>query len=171
MKLRMAELSGLEKSNAALFKEKADLLEQVGKLSIELKEAKDNCVKINKELATLTDKFGQAQKENHLLKMQNSDAVSNQVELKTKSDEAAQAAQTVSLLKNENKQLKTMLAEIRGNQAALASVKVSSTSEDKSILEKKVRTLEEHEIMLKKALDEWTALAKVCAHEDRVEKY
>jgi chromosome segregation ATPase len=167
---RLAKIPELEKSNATLFKEKADLLEQVGKLSIELKEVKDNCVKINKELATLTDKLGKVQKENDVLKMENSNIVSNQTELKARSDEADQAVRTASLLKSENVQLKTMLAELRGNQTAPVSGEVSTTGEDKAILEEKVRTLEEQEIMLKKALEEWTELAKVCAHNDRMEK-
>jgi chromosome segregation ATPase len=167
---RLAKMPNLEKSNATLFKEKADILEQVGKLSMELKDVRDNYVKINKELATLTDRLGKVQKENDVLKMENSDVISNQAGLKAKLDEAAQAAQTASLLKSENVQLKTMVSELRSSQTMPASREVSAIGEGKAILEEKVRTLEAQETILRKALEQWTELAKVCAHKDWVEK-
>jgi chromosome segregation ATPase len=167
MKARLAKLSELEKSNAILFKDKSNLLEQVGKLSIELKEVKDSCVKINKELATLTDKLGKVQKENDGLKVENGDLVLKQAELKAWPDEAAQIAQTASSLKSENAQLKAIVTERKAHQAASAVGETSATGEDKETLQEKIRTLEEQDVKLKAALEEWTALAKVCALSDR----
>jgi chromosome segregation ATPase len=156
MTARLARLSELEKSNATLFKDKANLLEQVGTLSIELKEAKDNCVKINKELANLTEKLGNVLKENNNLKIENGDLGSKQAGLKAMSEEANQAAQAAYFLKTENAQLKAKVSALQANQDALI------VSEEQSALKQKVTDLEEQEIKLKEALEEWTGLAKVC---------
>jgi chromosome segregation ATPase len=158
MTARLASFSELEKNNATLFKDKASLLEQVSTLSIKLKEAKDNCVKINKEVANLTEKLGNVQKENDNLKIEKNDLVSKQAGLKTMSEEANQAAQTAYLLKKENAELKAKISTLQANEDAPV------VSEDQVALKEKVKDLEVQEIKLKEALEEWTGLAKVCAY-------
>jgi chromosome segregation ATPase len=153
MTARLVSFSDLDKSNATLFKDKASLLEQVGTLSIKLKEAKDNCVKINKELANLTEKLGNVQKENDNLKIENSDLAG----LKMMSEEANQAAQNACLLETENAQLKAKISTLQANQDARI------VSKDQEALKEKIKDLEVQEIKLKEALEEWTGLAKVYA--------
>jgi chromosome segregation ATPase len=157
----LAKLPELEKSNATLFKDKANLLEQVGTLSIELKEAKDNCVKLNKELADLTEKLGNAQKENDTLKTENGDLNSKQAGLKAACADATQAAQATYVLKAENEQLNAKVSKLQANQTA------PLVSEDQAALKKKVQDLEEQEVKLKEALEEWTGLAKVCVDDEK----
>jgi chromosome segregation ATPase len=157
----LAKLPELEKSNATLFKDKANLLEQVGTLSIELKEAKDSCVKLNKELADLTEKLGNVQKENDTLKTENGDLNSKQAGLKAACADATQAAQAIYVLKAENEQLKAKVSKLQANQTA------PLVSEDQAALKKKVQDLEEQEVKLKEALEEWTGLAKVCVGDEK----
>jgi chromosome segregation ATPase len=157
----LAKLPEFEKSNATLFKDKANLLEQVGTLSIELKEAKDNCVKLNKELADLTEKLGNTQKENDTLKTENGDLNSKQAGLKAACVDATQAAQATYVLKAENEQLNAKVSKLQANQTA------PLVSEDQAALKKKVQDLEEQEVKLKEALEEWTGLAKVCVDDEK----
>jgi chromosome segregation ATPase len=157
MTARLVSFSDLDKSNATLFKDKASLLEQVGTLSIKLKEAKDNCVKINKELANLTEKLGKVQKENDNLKIEIAVLGSKQAGLKMMSEEANQAAQNACLLETENAQLKAKISTLQANQDARI------VSKDQEALKEKIKDLEVQEIKLKEALEEWTGLAKVYA--------
>jgi chromosome segregation ATPase len=159
MKVHLAKLPELEKNNAALFKEKADLLEKIGKITLELNEVKESCVKVNKELATLTDKLGMAQKENATSSAENSKLASQVANLQAENSKAIQAVQVASELKNENLLLSAIIEELKATQTAPAVGRVRGG--DKVLLDENVQKLQDHNLKLQTALEEWMQLAKV----------
>lgn len=164
MKERLSKVPELEQVNATLFKDKSSLLEQVGKLSMELKTVKDSCVKVNKELATLTDKLNEAQKDNVDLRSENGKLAATQTAVSADTERTKQAIQVAFVLKNENAQLKTTIEKLRDNQAAPAVGGTPANGGEVVDYEVKVQTLEEQKAELQSALDEWTTLAKVLLH-------
>jgi chromosome segregation ATPase len=137
-------------------------LEQVGKLTMELNQVKDSCVKVKKDIATLTEDLQDARSQNGNLQNEKQDLLSKQKKLE---DDAKKATQAVTIFKNENATLKSTVDKLKANQAAPAvgDARLSSmTDQDKAALEQQIKGLEEQKVGLEKALEEWTALAKVC---------
>jgi DNA repair exonuclease SbcCD ATPase subunit len=137
-------------------------LEQVGKLTMELNQVKDSCVKVKKDIATLTEDLQDARSQNGNLQNEKQDLLSKQKKLE---DDAKKATQAVIIFKNENATLKSTVDKLKANQAAPAvgGARLSSmTDQDKAALEQQIKGLEEQKVGLEKALEEWTALAKVC---------
>jgi DNA repair exonuclease SbcCD ATPase subunit len=149
---RLTKLPELEKKNANLFEEKANLLEQVGKMTVELSEAKD-INQAQQELAALAEKLQKLTKENDRLNAENKDLMLKQSKMQ---EETKKANQIVSILKNEIAYLKTAVDELKQKQGAPAAGGGSATEQEK------VNELKEKNASLQKALDEWTELAKVC---------
>jgi chromosome segregation ATPase len=166
MKSRLTKLPDLEKNNESLFKVKVDLLETVGKLSLELKEAKDGCFTVNKELASLIEKFHKAESDNEALKIENSKLSSRQAELQAENNKSAQAGQAEFNLEKENTKLRVLVAELRANQAGHVVGGAPASGKETTVLEIKVKNLEDQNTKLQTALEEWTALAKVPAQCD-----
>jgi chromosome segregation ATPase len=162
LKAWLAKLPELEKNNATLFKEKADLLEKIGKISLELNEVKESYAKVNKELAALTDTLGKTKKENDTLKTENGKLLFQQASLQAESAKTSQAVQAATKLKNENVDLKAIVEQLKATQSAPAVGGFRSTDKDKILLEENVQQLKHQNATLQTALEEWTALAKVC---------
>ncbi|KAF2822191.1 hypothetical protein CC86DRAFT_331032 [Ophiobolus disseminans] len=156
MQARLTKLPELEKANASLFKDKSSLLDQVGKLTIELSQAKENSVKLNKELATLTEALQEVRSQKASLETENQDLLSKQKKL---DDSVKKVTQAVTIFKGENAKLKEVVDKLQANQAVGGSRLTSGTDQSKAALEK-IKELEDQKEDLKKALDEWTALAK-----------
>jgi chromosome segregation ATPase len=163
MKTRLAKLPELEKNNISLFKDKSDLLEQIGKLTIELKDAKDSYVKVDKELASLTGNLSKVQKEYEALEIENSDLLSKQADMIAENHKVALRIQTASESTQENTKLKALTSQLKANQAAPAVGGVVTDNKDQAAMEAQIRALEDQKKKLQSALDEWTELAKVRA--------
>lgn len=149
---RLAKLSALEQDNASLFKDKADLLEQLGKLNMELTQAKESCIKVNKELSSLTADLEAARAQNDNLKSENNELLSKQQKL---AEQAKNATQAATVHKNENITLKTQVNQLQSGGSGPLS------GSDRYVLEQEIRDMTAQKETLQKALDEWTALAKV----------
>jgi len=162
MEERLKKLLELEEKHAALFKEKADLLEQIGKLTLELDQGKQHAIKLNKELATLTEGLQQVRSQNEGLEVENNDLLSKHKKL---SEECTKAGQAVAICKGENAKLREMIDKFKAGQGAAPAVGgtrlPSATGQDSE----KVKELEQQKENLQKALNEWTDLAKVSAFE------
>jgi predicted nuclease with TOPRIM domain len=154
MKEQLGKFPELEKTTSSLVKEKSGLLEQVSRLTTELKGAKDNIDKANKELAALTDKCSKVQQAHDDLKARNSELLLKKASLQAESEKAYQAVQTASNMANENANLKALVDKFKVSQVAPAG------EEGKVVLENKILALEEQKGNLQVALQEWTALAK-----------
>jgi chromosome segregation ATPase len=161
MKDGLSKLPKLEKTNAILFKDKSSLLEQVGKLSMELKAVKDSYAKANKELETFKDKLSEAQKYNIDIKGENSKLVTKLNLVPADTERAQQASQAASALNNENAQLKATIEDLKVNQAAHAVGGTQASSKVMGDYQLKVKNLESQKADLQKSLEEWTTLAKV----------
>jgi chromosome segregation ATPase len=161
MKERFVQLSELEKDNADLLKEKADLVNRVSKMAIKINEANENCVKVNKELAALTDKITKVQKDNGILKAENNRLLLQQVSLKSENDKATQASQSNFKLKDENSTPNAMVDELKANQTVHLVDGSATTEEDRVVLKENIKVLQEQNVKLQGALGEWTSLAKV----------
>lgn len=164
MKERLSKVPELEQKSATLFKEKSSLLEQVGKLSMELKTVKDSCAQVNNELATLTDKLSEVQKENIDLKIENSKVIAKQTSVSADIEKAKQTVQAASVLKNENAQLKITIEKLKANQAASAVGGTPAKGKDAAEYKVKIQALEEQKAELQKGVTEWSELAKVRLH-------
>lgn len=128
------------------------MLEQLGKLNMELTQAKESCTKINKELSPLTADLEAARAQNDTLKSENSDLLSKQQKL---TDQAKNANQAATVYKNENITLKTQVNQLQtGGSGPLSGT-------DRYVLEQEICDMTAQKETLQKALDEWTALAKV----------
>lgn len=159
LKERLAELPALEQANSTLFKDKAKLLEQLGKLNMELDQAKESSVNVGKELATLTADLQAARSQNQTLTAQNGDLLSKQQKF---AEQAKNASQAVTIFKNENLTLKSAVDKLKANQSAPAVGGAQlPSSAGEAVLKQQVQDLTEQKETLQKALDEWTALAKV----------
>tara|TARA_R110002003_G_scaffold171_1_gene13835 strand:- start:31493 stop:32134 length:642 start_codon:yes stop_codon:yes gene_type:complete len=167
LKQRLAKLPELEENNATLSKEKTALLDQVGKLKIELNEVKNSCVKVNKELAGLTEKLWGVQKEKDDLVYKNKDLMIKEAKFEEMSKSTAQASQAVKILQEENIKLLGAIEKLKANQAAPYVDGAVAVDQDKSALEENIQVLEKQKVELQGALDEWTALAKVSAYRRR----
>lgn len=163
MKAHLAKLPELEKNNSSLFKDKSDLLTQIGKLSIELGDVKNTCVKVNKELASLTVKLDKVQNDNEALKVENSHLLSKQADMIAEDRKVAQQIQTASEVEQENTKLKALINQLKVNEAAPA-VGGAVNNKDQAAMQAQVRALEDQKEKLQIALNEWTALAKVCTY-------
>jgi chromosome segregation ATPase len=157
LKQRLAKLPELEENNATLSKEKTALLDQVGKLKIELNEVKNSCVKVNKELAGLRDD----------LVDKNKDLMIKEAKSEEMSKSTAQASQAVKILQEENTKLLGAIKKLKANQTAPYVDGAVAVDQDKSALEENIQVLEKQKVELQGALDEWTALAKVSAYRRR----
>jgi chromosome segregation ATPase len=161
MKERLSKVPEIEQESTTLFNEKSCLLEQVGKLSMELKTIKESYAQVNKELATLTDKLNEVQKDNVDLKIENSKLVAKQTSVSADIEKAKQAVQAASLLKNENAQLKATIENLKANQTAPAVGGTLANGTDAADYKVKIQALEEQKAELQKGVTEWSELAKV----------
>ncbi|KAF2028644.1 hypothetical protein EK21DRAFT_101677 [Setomelanomma holmii] len=160
LKQRLAKLPELEKNNAALFTEKANLLEQVGELKTELDKVKESCVKVNKEFASLNETLQDFQKERDDLKSRNKDLKSKQSKFVDVSNAGAQSTETATFLQVENKEFLEAVEKLKGNQAAPAVGAVAAVGQVQAGLQASIRGLEKEKVALQAALEEWTTLAK-----------
>ncbi|KAH7092214.1 hypothetical protein FB567DRAFT_233977 [Paraphoma chrysanthemicola] len=160
LKQRLAKLPELEKNTTILIKEKTDLLEQVGRLKIELDEVKDSSTKVNKELAGLTDRLQAAHKENDDLVVRNKDLMSKQTNFDVLCKSATKASDTVTILQNENGRLLKVIEKLKAEHGASVPGGDVASNMNKAALEKNIQVLEEEKSELQAALTEWTALAK-----------
>ncbi|KAH5154796.1 hypothetical protein HBI25_096140 [Parastagonospora nodorum] len=159
MKSRMAKLSELEAQYKSLFKEKAGLLETVGKLTDKVSVAENNCAKANKELSSLTDKLQRMQADNEAQKNENSKLLAKQETIQAEKKEAALSMQGASDLKQENDKLKVLVGQLKADQAAPPVGGAPAFGTDTGHLIK-IKDLEIQKEKLEKALGEWTQLAQ-----------
>jgi chromosome segregation ATPase len=159
LKERLGKLPAIEQANDSLSKDKADLLEQLGKLSVELTQAKESCAEVNRQLSLLTAELQVARSQNDVLRSEKSDLMSKQQKL---TDQTKNATQAVTIFKNENATLKSVVDKVKANQSAPAVGGAQPpSSAGQAVLEQQVQDLTEQKETLQKALEEWTALAKV----------
>lgn len=154
MNERLAKLPELVKNHTDLAREKTTLQKQVRDLTTELAQTKDSGVKQNKELATLTEALQEVRSQNEGLEVENDNLLSKQ---KKVDDEAKKATQAFAIVKNENTKLNEMVDKLKASQGAANGSHLSSKPDQES----RILELEGQKETLQKALDEWTALAKV----------
>ncbi|KAL5119576.1 hypothetical protein ACEQ8H_002422 [Pleosporales sp. CAS-2024a] len=146
MQSQLTKLPELEKQNTILFKEKSDLLKQVDKLSIELKEAKDNCAKTNNELASSIEKLHETQIDTEAQKKESTKSI--------------QALETAVDLEKENTKLKTLVSQLQANQVAPTVGGTQHPGSNTPALESNIQDLEAEKHKLQLALNEWIEVAK-----------
>jgi predicted nuclease with TOPRIM domain len=167
-KQRLERLPELEKRNAELFREKASLLEQIGEITIERNQVQESCVKVNKELATLTDKLEKVQQDSDTLKVEKSNLLLQYADLQKENYRSIQAIQKTTKLEIDNADLRATVDELKATQNTPAVGEVRSTNKEKAMLDENMTALQEQNVKLQGALDEWMSLAKVHAHEQLV---
>jgi chromosome segregation ATPase len=154
----LKKLPELEKKTDELFKDKANLLEQVRNLTTELGQARSSNDNFKQELAVVTKKMQQLTTDNEALKTENRDHLTMQSKMQ---DESKTSLQAVSILNNENTTLRSRIEDLEATQAAPAVGGPQTSDKEKKDLQEQVRGLEEKRDGLEKALNEWTELAKV----------